>query len=129
MSSKLIHTILTYCIAAIWLVNGFFCKFLNLVPRHAQIVARILGSNYAALLTTAIGLAETMMAIWVLSGIKARLNALVQICIIAAMNTIECIFAPDLLLWGRVNAIFALIFIIVTYYNEFYLNKKSARKA
>jgi uncharacterized membrane protein YphA (DoxX/SURF4 family) len=129
MQSKKIHTILTWCIGAVWLINGFFCKLLNLVPRHQQIVARILGVEYAALLTTAIGLAETMMAIWIVSGIKARFNAVSQMVIIAIMNAIEFVLAPDLLLWGRVNAIFAVMFIIVIYLNEFYLNKKPAPQA
>ena len=39
------HQVLHYLIAAVWLANGLFCKVLNLVPRHQQIVARILGKT------------------------------------------------------------------------------------
>jgi hypothetical protein len=124
MKSKAIHQILTCCISAIWLINGLFCKLLNLVPRHQEIVARILGNDNSGAFTIAIGCAETAMAIWVLSNIKPRFCAITQIIIIATMNTIEFILAPDLLLWGKANAIFAFILIVVIYLNEFYLSKK-----
>jgi uncharacterized membrane protein len=124
MTDKAIHRLLTYCIATIWVANGLFCKVLNLVPRHQQIVAKILGDKHSRLLTIAIGCSEIFMAIWILSNIKSRLNAITQILIIATMNTLEFILVPDLLLWGKANAIFAFILILVVYFNEFYLNKK-----
>ncbi len=37
------NQILNYLIAAVWIANGLFCKVLNLVPRHQEIVARIIG--------------------------------------------------------------------------------------
>jgi hypothetical protein len=120
---------LDYSIAAVWMVNGLFCKTLNLVPRHQEIVSRILTTDNARLLTLLIGLAETGMAAWILSGIRKRFNAVIQIVLIATMNTVEFIFAPDLLLWGRANAIFAFLFILLIYYNEFRLNKKSIYQA
>jgi uncharacterized membrane protein YphA (DoxX/SURF4 family) len=95
-----------------------------MVPRHQQIVARILGYEHARLLTFLIGLSEIVMAVWILSGIKTRLNAITQILVIAAMNTLEFFLVPDLLLWGRGNAVFAFLFIIIIYCNEFLLNKK-----
>ena len=128
MSKKAIHKILTYCIASIWLINGLACKILNFVPRHQQIIARILGSEHARTFTIIIGLLETAMAIWILSNIKTRLNAITQIIIIAIMNTLEFFLVPGLLLWGKNNAVFACLLIIVIYYNEFYLNKKPAQQ-
>jgi uncharacterized membrane protein len=124
MTNKAIHRLLTYFIATIWMANGLFCKVLNLVPRHQQIVANILGNEHSRLLTITIGCLEILMAIWILSNIKSRLNAIAQILIIATMNTLEFILVPGLLLWGKVNAIFAFILILVVYFNEFYLNKK-----
>lgn len=108
---------ITWFIALVWLINGLFCKVLKLVPRHEQIVARILGSEYSRPLTLAIGFAEVLMAVWILTGWKRRLNALMQILVIATMNTIEFLVVPDLLLWGRFNALFALLFIVLIYYN------------
>ncbi len=124
MPDKKIHRLLTYCIASIWIANGLFCKVLNLVPRHQQIIENILGNEHSRLLTIAIGFLEILMAIWILSNYKTRLNAIVQIIMIATMNTLEFFLVPDLLLWGRFNAIFAFILILVVYLNEFYLNRK-----
>jgi len=111
--------IITYFIATVWLANGLFCKVLGLVPRHRQIVARIVGDDYAGTLTMLIGVAETGMAIWIVAGFWRRLNARVQMAVIAIMNTLEFVYVPDLLLWGRWNALFAFLFILLIYYNEF----------
>ena len=128
MTASKIHKLLSFSIAAIWLINGLICKVLNLVPRHQQIVAHILGDKYSRTLTILIGLSETAMAIWILSRIKTRLNAIVQIIIIATMNTLEFFLVPNLLLWGKYNSLFAFLLIIIIYYNEFYLNKKLAQQ-
>lgn len=119
------HKLINYLIAAVWIANGLFCKVLNLVPRHQQIVARILGNDHSRLFTLLIGLSETLMAIWIISGIRTRLNAVTQIIVIAAMNSLEFFLVPDLLLWGRFNALFAFLFILLIFYNEFSLNKKA----
>jgi len=122
------HRFLNYFIALVWVINGLLCKVLDLVPRHRAIVARILGDDNAVMLTKLIGLSEIAMAVWVLSGILRRLNAWTQILIIAAMNILEFFLAPDLLLWGRANAVIALSFITLIYYNEFKLaeNRQAA---
>ena len=129
MQRKFVHKLLTFCIVIIWIINGLFCKVLNLVPRHQQIVAKILANEHARLLTVLIGFSEIFMAIWILSGIKSKLNAIAQIIIIAVMNTLEFILVPDLLLWGKANAIFAFILTGVIFCNEFYLNNKLTQKA
>lgn len=126
MTEKRKHQLLTCFIATVWLINGLFCKVLNLVPRHQEIVVRILGDDHARLLTTLIGISEIGMAVWILSGIWARLNALTQIIVIATMNTLEFFLVPDLLLWGRANAFFAFLLLLVIYYNEFHINQKLA---
>jgi uncharacterized membrane protein YphA (DoxX/SURF4 family) len=124
LNSFQIHRTLTYCIAAVWIANGLFCKVLNLVPRHQEIVTRILGNAYSKPITILIGFSEIIMAIWIISGYKSKVSAIVQIVIVAAMNIIEFLFASDLLLWGKLNSVFASIFLLLVYVNEFYLNKK-----
>ena len=119
-------TILTYLIALVWIINGLFAKVLNLVPRHEAIVGRILGVDYSRPLTILIGLSEIVMAVWILSGIKARFNAIIQIFIVALMNILEFIIVPDLLLWGKWNALFAFLFILLVYCNEFYFSGHSS---
>lgn len=124
MTNNTIHRLLSYFIALVWVINGLLCKVLNLVPRHRQIVASLLGEDYAKPLTLFIGLLEIGMAIWILSRLKTRVSATLQILVVATMNILEFSFVPDLLLWGKANALFALIFILVIYYNEFYLNRR-----
>ncbi|MEZ4884304.1 MAG: DoxX-like family protein [Chitinophagales bacterium] len=118
------HKVLTFLIAMVWLINGLFCKVLNLVPRHREIVANILGEEYAGILTVLIGLAEIAMAIWIVSRISPRFNAIVQIGIVLTMNILEFILVPNLLLWGRINILFAIGFVLLVYYNEFVLKQQ-----
>lgn len=119
-----IYSILKYAIAFIWIANGLFCKLFNLVPRHTQIVATIFHTPYARAITMLIGFSEIFMAIWIISGIKARLAAITQMIIIAAMNIIEFLLVPELLLWGRLNIIFSFFLIGIIGYHQFILYKK-----
>ena len=130
MNSKLIHRIVTVFIALVWITTGLFCKVLNMVPRHEEIVQRILSLDRpsAYFITMLIGIFEILMAIWIISRIKTKLNAISQIIIIATMNVLEFILAPDLLLWGRFNSLFAFLFILIIYFNEFHLNKKTTKQ-
>jgi hypothetical protein len=122
-----LYRVLTYLLALVWLANGLVCKVLGLVPRHAAIVARILGPTHAGLLTRLIGLAEIGMAIWVLSGLHRRWCVVAQIILVGVMNALEAWLAPDLLLWGRANALFASLFMLLLYYYEFVLPRPSPR--
>ncbi len=125
MTNTQLNKFLTYFIAVVWLLNGLFCKVLNFVPRHQEIVGRILGNEYAFILTKTIGFSEILMALWIVSSIKTKLNAMAQIGIIATMNILEFVLVPDLLLWGKLNALFAVLFMGLIYSNEFMLNKNT----
>ena len=114
---------MTFLISTVWLANGLFCKVFNFVPRHEQIIARILDDDYSRTLTILIGFSEVVMAIWVFTKFKTKFNAITQMTVVATMNIVEFILVPDLLLWGRLNSVFALLFICLVYYNEFVLNK------
>ncbi len=120
-----VNKALTVLIALIWLANGLFCKVFNLVPRHEQIAARILDLQDGRMIIVLIGIAETVMAIWIFSRYKSKRNTITQMFVIALMNVLEFVFAPDLLLWGKFNSLFALMLILVIYYNEFVLNRKA----
>lgn len=126
MQHQTLHKVLSLSIAAVWFVNGFFCKLLNLVPRHELIVSRTLGPQYATPLTRIIGALEVLMSVWIVSGRMPRMNALTQIMVIATMNALEFFLVPDLLLWGKGNAVFAFLLILLIVYNEFYLNRSAA---
>ncbi|AOW18795.1 hypothetical protein LPB03_15625 [Polaribacter vadi] len=124
MSDKNKYKIVVIFISLIWFVNGFICKILNLVPRHQEIVARILDEEYAREITFTIGVLEIIMVIWILSNYKSKLSALLQIAIIVSMNIIELIFVKDLLLFGNLNIVFASLFCGVIYYSDFILKQK-----
>lgn len=124
-STRTIHLSLNLLIATVWIVNGLLCKVLGLVPRHQEIVARILGDSHAEFLTLGIGVSEVFMAIWILSRIWPKLCVATQIVVVLTMNTIELILAPDLLLFGRLNFVLAVGFVVLVYYNEFVLAKRS----
>lgn len=125
MTSPGKHQLLVFLIAAIWIGNGLFCKVLGLVPRHQEIVASILGNNNARLFTVLIGLSELFMAVWILSGLRAKLNAITQILVIAVMNALEFFLVPDLLLWGKWNAVWAILLAFLIYYNAFLRSAKA----
>ena len=118
------NNLLIMVFALVWLVNGLICKILNLVPRHQEIVSEILGSDFARELTFIIGLGEVLIAIWIISRRLRHLSAMTQIILIGVMNIMEFFLVPHLLLWEKLNVIFAFSFIILVYYQAFVLEPK-----
>ena len=118
------RSLLTICIASVWLISGLFFKLLNFIPRHKEIVGRILGEENALFMTKMIGLGEVFLAVLIILGFRSRQIAIIQIILIVLMNTLEITIAPDLLLFGRLNGLLALGFIMLIIYTEFTLNKK-----
>ncbi len=123
LSNSIVQNLVKYTIAIVWIVNGLLCKVLNFVPRHEQIVARILGYEFSRPLTILIGISEIGIALWFLTGVKSKWNIIVQIGVVIVMNIIELIMATDLLLWGTFNSFFAFLFILMIYFNFSYSNK------
>lgn len=109
-----------------WLINGLFCKLLNFVPRHQEIVSKILGNDYSLFFTKTIGILEVLMFVWIVSKIKSKWCAVLQMITIATMNIIEFFAVPDLLLYGRLNIVFAAIFIAVIYTHQFVISKSKS---
>lgn len=121
---RVLYYFLNISFAVVWLINGLYCKILDYVPRHQEIVGRILGEDYSGVLTLVIGFAEVGIAIWVLSGIKRKINAVFQIAVIVLMNILEYFFVPELLLFGKFNLLFALLFASLIYINEFQIRNR-----
>jgi hypothetical protein len=97
LESPAIHTLAQIAIGCVWIFHGLYSKVLNGIPRHRQIVERVLGKN--------VGHSATRrLAFW--SGVRdlgfqrwQRVGcAGVQTLAIAGMNTLEIIFAADLLI-------------------------------
>lgn len=122
LKNRFEYNFFTAIIALVWLVNGFLCKVLGLVPRHEEIVATILGREHASVVTVLIGIAEVAMGIWTLTGSYRKPTASFQILIILTMNTLEFFLIPHLLLWGHFNIVFAVLFCVLIYYHGYRLN-------
>ena len=85
-------------IGAVWIFHGLYSKLLNGIPRHRQIIGRILGESRASTATVVIGLGEIAVGIWALSGWQRVLCASAQTAALVAMNVIEIALAADLLI-------------------------------
>lgn len=116
---------ITVLISLVWLINGLYCKILNQVTRHEAIVAQILNTEHSRSLIIFIGFLEICLAIWILTKYKYKISAIIQIVLVLSMNIIEFHYAKNLLLFGELNIIFALLFAIVIYLNNFHFNKKA----
>lgn len=121
-----VHYVLNILISLVWLINGLFAKVLGFVPRHQEIVAKILGNGISFIAVKVIGVLEIGMFIWVISRKYSRLAAIMQIAVVLTMNVLEYIIAPELLLFGRLNIVIAVFFVSVVYFNEFILKPKTA---
>ena len=126
MKRAAIHNILNILISFVWLINGLYAKVLGFVPRHQEIVERILGSEIYFIAVKVIGVLEYCMYEWVISRKLSRIAAGMQIVIVLTMNILEFILVPDLLLFGRMNIIIATVFISIIYVNEFIIKPKAA---
>src|SRR5207248_5358964 len=83
------------------LIHGLYNKLLGGSPRHLLIVQSVpgLAGTTGVRLLRAIGLFETGLAAWVLSGVAPALCAAVQTTVLLSMNVVELRFARPLLLW------------------------------
>ena len=81
-------------------------------------------------MTLAIGISEVALGIWILLGYFKKWKAIFQMILIASMNILEFTIAPEFLLWGRWNIVFADIFIFIIYWFQYYpLTKNNSVKA
>jgi hypothetical protein len=100
--------------ATVWLVFGLGLKVLGFDPRHEQIVAAVVGEGIAGPVTLAVGLGETALACWILSGRFPIACACVQTGAIVSMNALEIaharhiLYSPALMLSANV-AFLALV--------------------
>jgi hypothetical protein len=85
-------------VAFVWLLFGLLFKALGAVPRHRQIVERVVGSARAGAVLWLVALAEIGLGIWMLAGVQLRACMVAQTLLIVAMNTLELRRARDLLL-------------------------------
>jgi hypothetical protein len=107
---------LTFATAAVWLLFGLWFKVFGMSPRHTLIVAAVLGETAAGPVTVLIGGAETLIALWILSGVSPRVCAALQSIAIATMNALELSLARELLLSPILMVCANIIFLFVVWY-------------
>lgn len=90
--------LLRVLIGGVWIFHGLYSKLLDGIPRHREIVGRVLGDDISGRLTPVIGVVEIVLGIWVLTARWPRACALVQTAALVAMNALEIVFARELLI-------------------------------
>ena len=86
-------------IAAVWLYEGLWCKLLGREPRQLQVVEAVprFGPRVGGLFLKALGVVETGVALWALSGIAPFWCALVQTLLLVALNLSGVVFARHII--------------------------------
>jgi len=86
-------------VAAVWLYEGLWCKVLGRMPNQRAIVEAVpyLGPVPARTFLVALGLLESSLAVWVLSGWQPIWAALVQTGLLVGMNANGLFFARKLI--------------------------------
>jgi hypothetical protein len=93
------HKLIRLSIAAVWFYQGLWCKVLGGVPRQEAVISTVpfLSTGEVRVALIALGLLESALAVWVLSGHRMRQAAMVQTTLLAAMNTGGLIWAWHLI--------------------------------
>jgi uncharacterized membrane protein YphA (DoxX/SURF4 family) len=81
-------------LALVWLYQGFWCKLLGFAPHQENVVQAVpfFSAPTAHLILLALGMTETLLAVWLLAGWRPRWAAFAQIALLVGMNTAGLIF-------------------------------------
>jgi hypothetical protein len=85
-------------IGTVWVFHGLYSKLLNGVPRHREIVARVVGEELATPVTKMVGAGEVLLGVWTWSGRARKACATTQTAALVSMNSLEIFRAKDLLI-------------------------------
>lgn len=86
-------------IAAVWLYEGLWCKVLGRLPSQERIVEAVpfLGPSAGPAFLKALGIVESLLGLWVLSGWEPVWAAIVQTVLLVGMNANGILFARKLI--------------------------------
>jgi uncharacterized membrane protein YphA (DoxX/SURF4 family) len=116
MRSKTARLAIAIFIGSVWVFHGLYSKVSDGIPRHRQIVGRILGEGIADQATLVIGILEVMLGLWVFIGIQRKVCAAVQTVALVSMNLLEILLARDLLISASGMVALNLGFIALIWY-------------
>jgi DoxX-like family len=114
--SKNFHLFLTILIGSVWVFHGLYSKISGGIPRHRQIVERILGEGIADVATLVIGVIEVLLGLWIFTRIWRWSCALAQTLALVSMNFLEILLAKDLLISAPGMVALNLGFLSVVWY-------------
>ena len=80
---------------AVWLYEGLWCKLLGREPNQVRVVESVpkLGPIFGRTFLFALGLVETTIAAWVISGVAPGLCAVTQTALLATLNVNGLVWA------------------------------------
>ena len=86
-------------VAAVWFYEGLWCKLLNGEPRQLEIVGAVphYGRRIGPVFLKFLGLVETGIAIWVLSGIAPLPCLIIQAALLVTLNACGLVWARHLI--------------------------------
>jgi hypothetical protein len=86
-------------VAAVWFYEGLWCKLLNGQPHQVRVVKAIplYGTRFATTLLKLLGVVETAIGVWILTGIAPILCALAQTALLVTLNLCGLIWARRLI--------------------------------
>jgi DoxX-like protein len=86
-------------VAAVWFYEGLWCKLLNGQPRQVRVVEAmpLYGPRIATNLLLLLGVVETAIAVWVLTGVAPILCAVAQTALLVTLNVCGLLWARRLI--------------------------------
>jgi len=86
-------------VAAVWLYEGLWCKLLGREKHQVEVVEAVpkLGPIVGKTFLLALGVVETALAVWVLSGVAPGTCAIAQTALLVALNTNGLIWARHII--------------------------------
>jgi len=107
---------LTVLIGSVWVFHGLYSKISDGIPRHRQIVERILGPEIVDFATLFIGVLEVLLGLWIFTRMWRKACALIQTLALISMNVLEILFAKDLLISAPGMVALNLAFLSLVWY-------------
>jgi hypothetical protein len=86
-------------VAAVWFYEGLWCKILNGQPRQVSVVKAVplYGPRIASTLLKVLGVIETAIGVWVLTGIAPIICAFAQTALLVTLNACGLLWAHRLI--------------------------------
>jgi len=89
--------LLQAAVAAVWLYEGLWCKVLSRNPHQFEVVEQVpgLAPRTAHALLRLLGVVETALGAWVLSGRQPIVAAIVQTALLIGLNSAGIYFSRE----------------------------------